>query len=299
VRRGRVRRTAGISGALAVAVVVVGLAAAPGVAGKGKRKLEVRPGPDAIENALDRARGGDVLRIHKGRYEESPAIERRVKLVGVGKRRPVIDAGCSTRTTIEAQADGVRLKRLKVVGAATATEVDFNGVSGGRVDDLVVRDTCDAEYGINVFDAGPMEIVDSRATGFDDAGFYIGQITSTPGGAIRLRRSESYANLRGLIVENSAGGQIVVRRNDFHHNNISIPPALPTGILITNSDGVRVAQNEIADNARFGLHLTADSDRNLIDGNVFLDNPVDVSNEGTGNCGSGNAFETGDALPPC
>jgi parallel beta-helix repeat protein len=282
-----------------VSLLAIAIAAAPAPAGKGKRKIEVRPGAGAITDALDRAREGDVLRIHKGHYEEALPITERVKLVGVGKRRPVIDAGCSTRTTIEALADGVRLKRLKLIGADTATEIDFNGVSGGRASDLVVRDTCDAEYGINVFDTGPMTIVDSRATGFDDAGFYIGGITSTPNGAIRLARSEAYGNLRGLIVENSAGGEIRVRRNDLHHNNVTVPPALPTGILITNSDGVRVEQNEVASNARFGLHLTEDSDRNLIDANRFIGNPIDISNEGTGNCGSDNASETGDALSPC
>lgn len=298
MRRGA-RNTAAIGGALALCALAIGLAASPAPAGKGKRKIEVRPGAGAITDALERARGGDVLRIHKGRYEEALAITQRVKLVGVGKRRPVIDAGCSTRTTIDALADGVRLRRLKVIGADTATEVDFNGVSGGRAADLVLRDTCDAEYGINVFDTGPMTIVDSRATGFDDAGFYIGGISRTPNGEIRLARSEAYGNLRGLIVENSAGGEIRVRRNDFHHNDVTVAPGLPTGILITNSDGVRVQQNEVASNARFGLHLTEDSDRNLIDANRFLGNPIDIRNQGTGNCGSGNSAQTGDALPPC
>jgi predicted transcriptional regulator of viral defense system len=33
--------------------------------------------------------------------------------------------------------------------------------------------------------------------------------------------------------------------------------------------------------------------------NQLLDNTVDIRNQGTGNCGSDNAFSTGDALPPC
>jgi parallel beta-helix repeat protein len=280
------------------ALLAIGLSAAPAGA-KGKRKIQVRPGPNAIGNALDRAEDGQVLRIHKGRYEEALTIEKRVKLVGVGRRRPVIDAGCGVRTTIEALADGVRLSGLKVLGAASATEVDFNGVSAGRASDLVLKDTCDAEYGINVFASGSIRIVDSRAHGFDDAGFYIGEITGTPGGPIRLRRSESYGNLRGLIVENSEGGDIRVARNDFHDNEIAIGPALPTGVLITNSDGVVLERNEVDGNAMFGLHVTANSDGNLINDNTFLGNPVDVRNEGSGNCGSGNEFTTGDALPPC
>lgn len=249
--------------------------------------------------ALDRARDGDMLRIHRGRYREAVTIDKRVKLVGVGKHRPVIDARCASPTTIDVIGDGVRLHRLKVVGADIASEVTFDQVSGARATNLVVRDTCDAEYGINVFGTGSIRIADSRAHGFDDAGFYIGEVTGNPGGPVRLRRSKSYGNLRGLIVENSAGGDIRVARNEFHDNEIAIPPALPTGVLITNSDGVSLERNEVVGNGRFGLHLTANSDGNLIDDNRLVDNPVDVRNEGSGNCGSGNQFTTGDPLPPC
>jgi hypothetical protein len=37
----------------------------------------------------------------------------------------------------------------------------------------------------------------------------------------------------------------------------------------------------------------------VIDDNAFLDNPVDVRDEGLGNCGQANMFQTGDPLPPC
>jgi nitrous oxidase accessory protein NosD len=143
-----VRQDRVIAGAVGCCVVLaIALAVGPASARKGKREIEVRPGSNAIAKALERAQDGDVLRIHRGRYEEPVVVEERVKLVGVGRRRPVIAAGCSTRTTIEVLGDGVRLKSLKVIGADTATEVDFSGVTGGRAKDLVVRDTCDAEYG--------------------------------------------------------------------------------------------------------------------------------------------------------
>jgi parallel beta-helix repeat protein len=262
-----------------------------------KRKIEVRPGPDAISRAIERADAGDVLRIHRGRYTETPAIDKRLKLVGVGKRRPVIDGQCSTRSTVEARADGVRLRRLKVVGGL-AIEVDFTAVSGGRANNLVVRDSCDAEYGINVYATGPIGIVDSVARGFHDAGFYVGEVTSTPGGRVRVRRSESTRNHRGVIVENSAGGEIVVAQNDIHDNRVPIAGSVPTGVYIHNSDGVRVEENEVARNG-IGLHMSADSDANVAAFNLFLDNGVDIRNQGSGNCGIDNVVATGDALPPC
>ena len=290
------RATASAITALALLALVT---CVPAAADNSKRKIDVRPGPNAIAKALDRADDGQVLRIHKGRYQGAVTIEKRVKLVGVGRRRPVIDAGCASPSTVGVLADGVRLRWLKIVGADTGDEVTFAEVSGGRANNLVVRDTCDAEYGINVFNTGPIEIRRSRALGFDDAGFYIGEITSTGNGAIRLRGSQSHQNHRGLIVENSSGGEIRVTRNEFHGNVVSVDVFPPTGVLINNSDGVLVEANTISDNGTFGLLLSSGSDGNVINRNAFFGNPVDIENQGSGNCGSGNEFTTGDALPPC
>ena len=290
---------AAASAITALALLALVVCASASAAAKGKRTIDVRPGPDAIANALDRADDGQVLRIHKGHYDEALTIDERVKLVGVGKRRPVIDAGCATPTTIRVVADRVRLRRLKVVGADTGDEVTFAEVSRGRANNVVVRDTCDALYGINVYDTGPVEIRRSRALGFDDAGFYIGEITSTGSGAISLRGSRSHQNHRGLIVENSSGGEIRVVGNQFHGNNVPVGFFPPTGVLINNSDGVRVEANTVSDNGMFGLLLSSGSDGNVIDRNSFFGNPVDIENEGSGNCGSGNEFTTGDPLPPC
>jgi parallel beta-helix repeat protein len=286
-------------GAAAVCALGTSLLLAPPVgAGKDKRKIEVDPGPNAIGKALDRADDGDVLRIHRGRYEEALGIEKRVRLVAAGKRRPVIDGECLTRSTVEALADGVRLRRLKVVGGL-AIEIDFRGVSGGRADQLVVRDTCDAAYGINVYETGPVKIRNSRAVGFNDAGFYAGEIAAGP---VVLRDSEAHGNNRGVIIENSApaAGAVNVRVRDsfFHDNNIPGRSG-PAGILIHNSDGVRLKDNRATDNGTFGIHLTSDSNGNAVLDSSFLGNPFDIRNQGAGNCGSGNESQTGDTLPPC
>jgi parallel beta-helix repeat protein len=294
VRQGSRQKAAIVAVALAVTMAM----ASPAV-GNAKRKIEIRPGPNAIANALDRAEDGQVLRVHKGRYEEAVTIEKRVKLVGVGRRRPVIDAGCAKPTTVRVVADGVRLRMLKVVGADTGDEVAFVEVSGGRANNVVARDTCDALYGINVYNTGPIVIRRSRALGFDDAGFYIGEIASTGSGAIRLRESQSHQNHRGLIVENSSGGAIRVIRNQFHANTVPVGFSPPTGVLINNSDGVLVEANTMSANGMFGLHIGPGSDGNMIERNSLFSNPVDIENQGSGNCGSGNEFTTGDGLTPC
>jgi parallel beta-helix repeat protein len=296
VRRGANWTAVGVVGC-ALAVSAVG--ASPALAKK--RKVTVRPGKDAITKALGRVKEPGVVRVKRGRYREQVTIAKQVKLKAVGKGRPVIDGECDAELTVAVRHDDVRLRGLKVVGAGSGTfpiEVDFRGVSGGGVRDLVMKDTCDAEYGINVFDNGPIDIRDSTAVGFSDAGFYVGEISGTPGGAIRVRGNEAFHNTRGVIVENSAGGDIRVSDNVFNFNDVP-GFAGAAGIAINNSDGVLVERNEARGNLDFGLHLTPGSDRNTILSNTLLDNPVDLRNQGSDNCGTGNTFATGDPLPAC
>lgn len=303
-------RTLAAAAAFAALLAAVVLPVTPASAKKRVKNVHPDSHPShAISNTLFRARPGTTLRIHPGRYRESLVINKRVKLIGVGRRRPVIDAGCDARFAVEVDVNNVKLVGLKVIGADGApgtvpSEVDFTDVSGGRANDLVLRDTCDAEYGVNIYRTGPIEVRNSRAVGFDDAGFYVGGITSTPGGSIRVRRSEAYGNNRGVIIESSAGGDIRVKENYLHDNNVVLPPPIapewpPTGLLINDSDGVLVEHNAVLDNGAFGLRLAAGSDDNLINENAFTGNPVDVLDLGTGNCGLNNAFESGDPLPPC
>jgi hypothetical protein len=60
---------------LVASLVVVALGGAqPAAAGGGTRKIHVRPGPDAIQRAINRADPGDILLVHPGRYRESPVV---------------------------------------------------------------------------------------------------------------------------------------------------------------------------------------------------------------------------------
>lgn len=297
MRRGANWTAVGVVGCV---LAVSAVAASPALAKKGK--VTVRPGNDAIAKALERVKEPGVVRVKRGRYREQVTIAKQVKLRAVGRGRPVIDGECEAELTVAVRHDDVKLRGLKVVGAGTGTfpiEVDFTGVSGGGVRDVVLKDTCgDAEYGINLFETGPIDVLDSRAAGFSDAGFYAGAISGTPGGAIRFRGNEAFHNTRGVIVENSAGGDIRVSDNVFNFNDVP-GFAGAAGIVINNSDGVLVERNEARGNLDFGLHLTPGSDRNTILSNTLLDNPVDLRNQGSGNCGTGNTFATGDPLPPC
>jgi parallel beta-helix repeat protein len=296
-REGGLRR-----GAVAVvlALSLIGFAANASAA-----TIEVNPGVNAINKALDKAHNGDLLRVHDGTYREAFTVDKRVTIRGVGGR-PLIDARCKSRATIRVVHGGVRLDHLKVVGAAEhpsglfPSEVDFEFVRSGAIHDVVVHDPCGgvdegAEYGINVFGSGPIAVSDNRATGgFSDAGIYIGGITDTRGGVLRVVNNASYRNHQGIIIENSAGpdSRIRVSRNRVRDNTIPGEAHPDTGIFINNSDRVRLRENTVRNNGHFGVNLSAGSDNNRLYENNITGNPIDLNNNGTGNCGASNIIHT-------
>jgi parallel beta-helix repeat protein len=256
------------------------------------------PAPNALQEAIDAAAPGAKIRIRKGHYREALVLEKPLRLVGVGRGRPTIDAECQVPDTISVTSPGVALRGLRVVGAGPHAEVDFSGVPSGRAQDLRLRDTCDTEYGINVFASGALTLSGNAATGFSDAGIYIGEITNTFGGALVARGNDSFANNKGLIVEFSAGGDVRLEDNDVHDN--ALPgEGEPVGIFVNGSDGVQITGNRVRRNGSVGVWLTAGADGNVLTANHITDNPTDLRDEGAGNCGSGNVLATGGPLASC
>lgn len=274
--------------------------------------LEVRPGPNALRKALTAAHNGDTLRIHAGTYREAVAINKRVTLRGVGGR-PTIDAQCDAHATFKVNSGGVTIDHLMVVGAAEGfgsfpSEVDIENVPSGTVHDVVVHDTCGApevgaEYGINVFSSGPVVVSNNRATGgFSDAGIYIGGIADTGGDALKVVSNATFLNHQGIIIENSGGNGIVqVSNNSTHHNDGPGVEGNESGIFLNNSNHVRIRNNTVQDNGEFGVNIGSTSDNNRLVGNTITQNPTDLNNQGSGNCGSGNTIgsRTGNPLTPC
>jgi parallel beta-helix repeat protein len=277
---------------LAAAAAVALLIAAPSVSARGGRALQVHPGQ--LKAKLAAARDGDTLLVHRGHYRGMFVITKSVTIAGAkGEPRPLIDAGCKTRAAIFIQHAGVVLRRLSVTGAdeghgSFPSEVDFSGVRSGRAADLRVYDTCDAEYGINVFGSREVDVVDSRGSGFSDSAIYIGGITTTGDGVLRVNRNESFGNNRGIIVEDSAGGDLRFKDNEVHDNS-SAGEGEPSGIFVHNSDGVLFSGNRVRDNGTYGVHIDANSDDNRFFDNTVSGNPGgNFFDEGSGNCGSGN-----------
>jgi parallel beta-helix repeat protein len=226
-------------------------------------------------------------------------------MVGAKGERPVIDGRCKTGIVVDVRRSGVVLEHLAVRGAAEgfgapSIAVNFAGVARGRANDLAVTETCgDADYGVNVFGSRRVTVSGSVARGYRDAGIYVGEISSTGGGVLAVRGNRTFANNRGIIIENISGGNVLVESNTVRRNTIS-GHGPPTGIFLHNSDDVQIFDNTVQANGDFGIHLDPDSDRNVLRSNVVSGNPTNLRDEGQGNCGSGNSFgDAGNVLPAC
>ena len=131
-------------------------------------------------------------------------------------------------------------------------------------------------------------MVDNRGSGFSDSAIYIGGITTTGDGVLRVNRNEALGNNRGIIVEDSAGGDLRFKDNEVHDNS-SAGEGEPSGIFVHNSDGVLFSGNRVHDNGKYGIHIDANSDGNRFFDNTVSGNPgANFFDEGSGNCGSGN-----------
>ncbi len=266
--------------------------------------IQVFPGPHALADALAAASPGDTLNIHPGTYPERVTVSKaNLTLKASSTTRPVIDGQCGGLYTMRVFASGVTTTGLKIQGAGYA-ELSYENVPGGTVTNDVLRDTCSAEYGINLFDAGSVLVQDNRSSGFGDAALYIGGINSTPNALLRALDNVLFNSARGIIVEDSFTQGVVIRlRGNDIHNNGKPGKAPIGGIYITNSDRVVIRANMVKDNGPMGIELNQYSDLNRVIGNTVTGHTFDLKNEAgnSGNCFSSNTYNTsqGNVSTPC
>jgi parallel beta-helix repeat protein len=285
------RRSGGaiLTALLASAVLMAPAAAASTRPGK---TIDVFPGKHALAKALAKAQSGDTLDVHTGTYKDAVVVTTpSIVIESAGDGPVTIDGRCAAESTIAVRAPDVSLFG-DFTGGFTVQggqfyEVDFQHVQAGAAAGMTVVDTCGAaEYGINLFDTGALFVHANVASGFDDAGIYVGGITDTGGSELTVSFNEVFGSNRGIIVEDSFGVDMVVESNNVHDNETS-------GIHLTNSDGIVVRKNTARSNGTYGIDLDATSDNNQVIKNTAKGNQFDLANlGGSGNCFRHNKYKT-------
>ncbi|HJP66433.1 MAG TPA: right-handed parallel beta-helix repeat-containing protein [Actinomycetota bacterium] len=288
-----------VGGAIGLATAFVLTVAPPAHAAT----IEVFPGPNAIQNAVTSAAAGDTLLIHAGTYAEHVTVgsgKSNLTLRAFGDGPVYVDARCQAFTAVDVNAGSVTIDGMRIRGG-TYYETDFTGVAGGAVTRSVLRDTCDALYGVNVFNTtGTMFVSGNAAAGFGDAAIYVGGIVTSTA-AVTVAGNHVAGNNRGIIVEDiAAAADVSVDGNTTSRNRMPGESATTAGIFLRNADGVLVDRNVVRNNGGRGIELDANSTGNVVTANMISGHTYDLSNLGTNNCFSANAYTTSTGpLPSC
>jgi parallel beta-helix repeat protein len=256
--------------------------------------IQVFPGPKAIKKALKQSSPGDTLNIHTGTYIEAVRVKKpNMTLKAAGDGPVIVDAQCNSVTTINVEANGVTIQGLDVRGASYYG-INFEHIVTGVARRNTLTNTCaGADYGVNVFDGGIIQVIGNTGSGYEDAVIYIGGIVDTGSGTLTVKKNKASGSLRGIIVEDSASVEIDVLRNKVFDNT-------EVGILLHNVDSIRVANNTVTDNTTSGIHLDGTSDFNIVLGNTVSGHTYDLNNEGANNCFNNNTYTTSNGpINPC
>jgi len=184
-----------------------------------------------IQKAIDKARGGDTVKVRPGVYRENLKItgknKSELRLIGDPKKPDRVKLDGKTLKGVRAQ------NGLLINGADDVTVSGFhaqnykaNGffvtnVTGYKLTKLKAHLT--GRYGIYAFNAKGGLMADSEAWYQNDSGFYIGQTPpqSKPKRSI-VRNVEAYGNVIGFSGTNMK--YVTITKSRWYNNGIGIVP---------------------------------------------------------------------------
>jgi Right handed beta helix region len=241
----------------ALLLVLVTLVAGAGSA-RAAQKVVVGPG-ESIQAAVDAARPGDTI-VVTGRHQENVAVTTDgITLRGAGAvlepaAAPIQNA-CFDPST-PADVNGICIlgdvnfgtgEVLREVRDVTVSGFTIRGFSEGIVAVGAHHATFErnvalgnAGYGITAFSSTGTRMLFNRASGSDEAGFYIGD---SPAADATLIGNDSSGNLFGVLIRNARHGKAVA--NSIHGNcaGVAVLADLPGPAGLFHLAGNRISNN--------------------------------------------------------
>ena len=260
-------------------------------AGQGRKivpsvgEFVVNPG-DSIQEAIDRAAPGSVIRVQPGEYYESITIDTdKITLIGgdgTPASRPALDGHGVHSDAVIVSGRDFTMSNFEVRHYAG------NGVVAQETTNFTIRDSKLEDtglYGVYPVRSSFVKVLKVEVIGARDAGIYVGQSKG-----VVVEDCVVHGNVTGIEIENSvdarvernhvydnAGGILVfalpgnpskeakrtrVALNRIignNHENFADPAAIVAkvpsggGVFILAADDTEVTENEIRDNHSFGV----------------------------------------------
>lgn len=198
-------------------------------------------GGERIQDAVQKARPGDTIRVLPGLYEETVYVDRDgIALVGVIEkgRWPVLE-GANVRNDgiLVAGSDSV-VKNFWIQNYK-GNGIMHQGSNNWEVRHNVVRDT--GVYGIFPQHCRNGIIEDNVVSGIEDAAIYVGMCEN-----VDVRRNETYASVAGIEIENSR--HVLVEENAAHGNVGGILAFVLPGLPVKLGSDIILRRNFVFDN---------------------------------------------------
>lgn len=247
-----VRRALAIS-VLASALVGLGFSAAQHTS---TRTLRVPSQYPTIQQAVNAARGGDLVLVAPGTYAESVSVRTaRVVIRGSDRNRVIVDGGYRRDDGFKVTAPGVVIENLTIrrfqrngILFTGALGVDGTGTAQpGTLDGFrasYVTASNNALYGIYAFAARNGQIDHGYVSGNADSGVYVGQCRRCN---VVTREMLGERNAVGYENTNASDGVSVIR-STWRRNRVGIAINSQDTELLAPSRAVLVAGNRVEQN---------------------------------------------------
>ncbi len=242
---------------------------------------------ESIQEAVNRAGPGAVVKVMPGTYRETVYIDKdNITLSGVIERGdyPVLDGEKMRNDAILYSGNGVTIENFYI------TRYKGNGVMGQAGNNFIIRNNIIVDTGVyGIFpQLGKNGIVSHNVvTGIEDAAIYVGMSDN-----VDVVYNQVFASVAGIEIENSR--HALVEGNMVYDNTGGILAFITPGLPIKTCGDVIFRNNFVVDNNHENFAIPGSLVSNIPAGTGFLimacDDVVVENNIVTGNKSAGMIF---------
>ena len=234
-----------------------------------------------IQDAIDNATDGDIIRVFEGEYYENVIVNKSVSLIGNGSRNTSLDGGDS-EDVVRIEADWCSVSGFNII--QSGEEFHDAGIEIMSSSNTITNNTIqnNGYYSIYIHDSDSNTIASNIIRNNSEEGFHLrnsnfnnifnNTIHNNGDIGIYLQNSDSSTIVNNTIKNNDEFAIYLGHSNSNVIENNTLQNNTDDGLLLWNSDSNSVAHNTIQHNGDFGVTLHELSTSNVISNNSIQNN---------------------------
>lgn len=196
---------------------------------------------DSIQNAVKKAKSGDIILVHPGQYSETVFIDKDgISLIGIIEKGewPTLNGDKKLNDAFLYSGNGISIENFKIIN------YKGNGVMGQAGNNFKINNNWIIDAGVyGIFPQyGKNGIIEHNVlSGIEDAAIYVGMCDN-----VDVRHNEVFDSVAGIEIENSR--HCIVENNYAHNNTGGILAFVTPGLPIKTTFDVIIRNNFIVNN---------------------------------------------------